>query len=129
MSNILVDNQKVNGGIVSTAGTNTTVWYERETTNTFSLNGSFASLQTIFDWVMIRNFDENLFKAGVVKFCGNKKSLVVNFESPFPTDEYLLFFTPNNNINTFLVEKKPFRFVINGSSLLGSEISWFAIHK
>ena len=129
MSNTLIDNQKVNGGVVSTAGSNTNVWYERETEDTFSLNGSFANLQTIFDWVMIRSFDESLFKAGIVKFCGNKKSLVVNFDSPFPSTDYLVFFTTNNNVNTFWVEKKSFRFVMNGSYELGSEVSWFAIHK
>lgn len=129
MASQLVDNQKISGGIVATAGANTNCWYLREPGDKFSINGAFVNLQTLFDWVLIRSTDSRLFKAGVVKFCGSKKSVVVDFDSPFPSSDYYVFFSPNNNVNTFWVDKKPFRFVINSSFDLGAEVSWLAIHK
>jgi hypothetical protein len=129
MANQLVDNQKIAGGIVTTPGVNTTAWYQREPDNRFSVNGSFINLQTLFDWVIIKTTDSRFFKSGVVKLCGNKKTLVVDFETPFPSSDYFVFFTSNNNINRYWVNKKPFKFAISASFDIGSEMSWMAIHK
>ena len=129
MANQKVDNQKISGGVISTAGTNTNVWYQRDSFNKFSLNGSFGSLQTLFDWVTVRSTDQRLFKAGVSKFCGNKKSLVIDFDSPFRTTDYFLFFSGNNNVNLYNIEKKKTKAVVKGSFNLESEVSWLAIHK
>jgi hypothetical protein len=129
MANQLVDNQKIGGGIISTAGANTNVWYQREDFDRFSVNGSFSGLQTLFDWVLVKTSDTRLSKAGILKFCGGKKSIVVDFTSPFPDTDYYVFFTPNNNVNTYTVQKKANRFVVNASCDLNSEISWLAIHK
>jgi len=129
MSNQIIDSNKINGGIVATAGVNTNCWYQRDGVNKFSLNGAFVGLETAFDWVMVKTIDERLFKSGVISFCGTQQSQVVKFKTPFPTNEYYVFFTPNNNINSFWIDKKTFRFVINGSATMGSEVSWVAIHK
>jgi hypothetical protein len=129
MANQKVDNQKISGGVIATAGTNTNVWYQRDAFNKFSLNGSFASLQTIFDWVTVKSADQRLFKAGVAKFCGNRKTLVVDFDSPFPSTDYFFLFSGNNNVNLYSIDKKKIKAVIKGSFNLESEISWLAIHK
>lgn len=129
MSNQVIDTIKINGGIVATAGVNTNCWYQRDDFNKFSLNGAFAGLETVFDWVMVKDLNERLFKSGVINFCSTQVSQVVKFKTPFPTNEYFVFFTSNNNVNLFSLDKKTFRFVINGSFTMGSEISWIAIHK
>ena len=129
MSNQIVDSNKLSGGIIATAGVNTNCWYQRDDYNKFSLNGAFAGLETVLDWVMVDNFNERLFKSGIISFCGSQKSQIVKFKSPFPSNDYFTFFTPNNNVNTYTVDKKNFRFVIGSSYDMGSEISWLAIHK
>ncbi len=129
MANQRVDNQKISGGVISTAGTNTNVWYQRDSFNKFSINGSFGSLQTLFDWVTVKSSDQRLFKAGVSKFCGNRKTLIIDFDSPFPSTDYFIYFSGNNNVNLYTIEKKKTRAVIKGSFNLESEVSWLAIHK
>lgn len=129
MSNQVIDSIKINGGVVATAGVNTNCWYVRDSSNKFSLNGAFAGLETVFDWVMVKDLNERLFKSGVINFCSSQSSQIVKFKTPFPSNEYFVFFTSNNNVNLFYVDKKPFKFVVKGSSLMGEEISWIAIHK
>jgi len=129
MSNQIVDSIKINGGIVATAGVNTNCWYVREDFNKFSLNGAFAGLETVLDWAMVKDINERLFKSGVINFCSTQSSQIVKFKTPFPSNEYFVFFTPNNNVNLYWVDKKTFRFVINGSFTMGEELSWIAIHK
>ena len=45
MSSKLIDNQKLSGGVLCTAGNNTNVWYERDANDEFTVNGSFNPLQ------------------------------------------------------------------------------------
>lgn len=125
----IVDNQKVSEGILATAGTNTNVWYERDIGNKFTLNGSFSNIDNIFDWIGIRSIDERLYKCGVLRFCGNSRTAVIEFDSPFPSSDYFLFFSGNNNVNLYTLSKTPLKAVVKGSFNLESEVSWFAFHK
>jgi hypothetical protein len=129
MSNQKIDNQKISGGVVATAGNNTVCWYQRESSDKFSINGSFSSLQTVFDWVWVKTIDSRYFKSGVVRFCSGQRTMNIKFTSPFPDNNYFIFFTPNNNVKAFWIDKKVFKCTISASGPLGSEISWVAIHK
>ena len=126
---ILVDNQKVSEGVLATAGTNTNVWYERGQGKKFTLFGSFSNIDNIFDWIGIKSVDERLYKGGILKFCGNAKTATIEFDSPFPSSDYFVFFSGNNNVNLYTLNKTPLKMVIKGSFTLNSEISWFAFHK
>lgn len=129
MSNQKIDYQKINGGVVACAGVNTNCWYVRETPDTFSVNGAFSSLQTIFDWVMIKDVDSRFFKAGVLRFCAGQRTVNIKFTSPFPSNDYFIFFSPNNNVNLYWTDKKVFKCTVSASGPIGSEVSWLAIHK
>jgi hypothetical protein len=129
MSNQKVDYQKVSGGVVACAGANTNCWYVRESADKFSVNGSFSSLQTIFDWVMIKTVDNKFFKSGVLRFCEGQTTTNIKFTSPFPSNDYFIFFSPNNNVNVFWEDKKVFKCTVSASGPLGSELSWVAVHK
>jgi hypothetical protein len=60
MSNQVIDSIKINGGIVATAGVDTNCWYQRDAVNKFSLNGALFGLETVFDWVMVKDINERL---------------------------------------------------------------------
>jgi hypothetical protein len=125
----LVDNQKVSEGILATAGTNTNVWYQRDFGNRFTINGSFSNIDNIFDWIGTKSIDERLYKSGVLKFCGNSKTALIEFDSPFPSSDYFLFYCGNSNVNLYTVSKSSLKAVVKGSFDLNSEITWFAFHK
>lgn len=129
MSNQKVDFQKIGGGVVACAGVNTNCWYQREAVDKFSVNGAFSSLQTIFDWVLVKNIDSRFFKSGVLRYCEGQTTVNIKFTSPFPSNEYFIFFSPNNNVNAFWIDKKVFKCAVSSSGPLGSELSWIAIHK
>ncbi len=129
MSNQKIDYQKISGGVVACAGANTNCWYTRETVDTLSVNGAFSSLQTVFDWVMVKTIDNRLFKSGVLKFCEGQSITNIKFTSPFPSNDYFIFFSPNNNVNVYWTDKKAFKCTITASGPLGKEVSWIAIHK
>jgi hypothetical protein len=129
MSNQKVDYQKISGGVVACAGANTNCWYVRESADKFSINGAFSSLQTIFDWVMVKTVDNRFFKSGVLRFCEGQTVTNIKFTSPFPDNNYFIFFIPNNNVNVYWTDKKVFKCTVSASGPLGSEISWIAIHK
>jgi hypothetical protein len=126
---VLINHKKLNGGIVSTAGRNVTVWYSRESSEKFNINGSFNGLEAPYDWVLIKDTDTKWIKSGVVTFNSERKSTVVEFKSPFVNTDYYIFFLSNNNVNMYWDNKKTNQFTINGSFSLGSEVSWLAIHK
>jgi hypothetical protein len=56
---VLINQKKVNGGIISTAGRNVTLWYTRQQSDKFNINGSFNGLETPNDWVLIKSTDSN----------------------------------------------------------------------
>jgi hypothetical protein len=129
MANYLVDNRKVRDGIISTPGFNCKTWYTRETTTSFSINGSFNGSDNIFDWVLITSIDTRYAKADVVKIASSKVSLVINFATAFPDTNYYIFFNSADNTNLYTVQKYNNRCVIASSGIIGNEITWFAIHK
>lgn len=129
MSNQKIDYQKISGGVVACAGVNTRCWYVRETADKFSVNGAFSSLQTLFDWALVKTVDNKFFKSGVLKFCEGQTTVNIKFTSPFPNNDYFIFFTPSNNVNVFWTDKKVFKCTVNSSGPLGAELSWIAIHK
>lgn len=129
MSNQIVDNRKVRDGIISTPGFNTKTWYTRETPSTFSINGGFNGSENIFDWVLLKTMDTRYAKSNVIKIASEKSSLVVRFDTAFPSTDYYVFFNSADNTNLYTVEKFNNRFVINSSFAIGNEVTWFAIHK
>lgn len=129
MSNQKIDYQKVSGGVVACAGVNTNCWYVRESADKFSVNGAFSSLQTLFDWALVKTIDNRFFKSGVLRFCEGQSAVNIKFTSPFPNNDYFIFFSPNNNVNLYWSDKKVFKCVVNSSGPIGSEISWIAVHK
>jgi len=129
MSSKLIDNQKLTGGVLVNAGNNTNVWYERDSNDEFTVNGSFNPLQGIFDWVLTKSSDSKYAKSNVVKFKADKKTVKVSFKSFFPDDNYFVFFSSNDNVNLYWSDKKRSGFVINSSSPFKSEVTWLAIHK
>ncbi len=129
MSNQKVDYQKISGGIVACAGANTNCWYVRESPDKFSVNGAFSSLQTIFDWVLVKTVDNRFFKSGVLRFCEGQTTTNIKFTSPFPNNDYFIFFSSNNNVNIYWTDKKVFKCTVSASGPLGAEISWIAVHK
>ena len=130
MSNYLVDNRKVQDGIIATAGFNSSTWYTRETPTQFSINSAFNGSENIFDWVLVKTMDTRYAKSNVIKIASNtKKSQVVQFTTAFLTNNYYVFFSSAGNTSLFTVEKYNNRFVINSSGPLGNEITWFAIHN
>jgi hypothetical protein len=126
---VLINQKKVNGGVVATPGTNVNTWYTRMPSDKFTINGSFNGLETPYDWVLLKTVDSKWIKAGIVTFNSERKSSIVKFTSPFVNDEYYIFFLTNNSTNLFWSEKKTTQFTINGGFSLGSEVSWLAIHK
>ena len=129
MSSKLIDNRKIVDGVVGSAGMNTNVWYTREPNGSFTINGAFNGAESVFDWVLNKTSDSRLIKAGVVKLASSKKTLQINFDTSFPTDQYFVYFLQTANVNSYFIEKKVNRFVISGSWELGEEVSWLAIHK
>lgn len=129
MSNQKVDYQKISGGVVACAGANTNCWYVREAVDKFSINGAFSSLQTIFDWALVKTIDNRFFKSGVLRFCEGQTVTNIKFTSPFPNNDYFIFFSPNNNVNVYWTDKKVFKCTVSASGPLGSELSWIAVHK
>lgn len=128
-NNQLIETQRINGGVIASASANTNCWYIREGKNTFSVNGALSSLHTVFDWVLIKEVDNKLFKSGIYNFCEGKTTLKINFKTGFPDNKYFLFFSSNNNVHIYWKEKHPFYFYIIASGPLGTEISWMAIHE
>jgi hypothetical protein len=129
MSNVLINHRKINDGIVSTPGNNVGVWYTREASEKFSINGSFNGLETPYDWVLVKETDSKWVKSGIISFNTDRKSVVIQFTSPFVNEDYYVFFLSDNNTNLYWSSKKKNQFVVNGSFTIGSELSWLAIHK
>lgn len=127
--NTFIDYQKINNGVIVTASANTNCWYIRESNQNFSVNGSFSSLHTTFDWVLIKDYDSKFFKSGVVTLCKGKDSVVIKFKTMFKNSDYFLFFSSNNNVNLYWKDKKPNQFTVLSSGEIGSEISWLAVSK
>lgn len=129
MSKLFIDNRKIIDGIISNPGMNTNSWYTREPNNSFSINGAWNGGESVFDWILTKSSNSKYIKSGVIKLAASKKSTVVMFDTAFPTTDYFVFFSTNSNVNTFFVDKKINRFVINASWTLGSEVTWIAFHK
>jgi len=129
MSSILIDNQKVSGGIISNAGNNTSTWYTRLSYSDFEVNGAFNPLQGIFDWVLTKTTDSQYIKSDIIRFKAPRQSIRVSFKSVFPDSNYFVFFSSNSNVNLYWSDKKRNGFVINSSSPFQSEVTWLAIHK
>ena len=130
MANYLVDNKKVQDGIITTPGYNTQSYYTRETPTSFSVNGASNGTENIFDWVLVATLDSRYAKANVIKIASTtKKSQVVQFATAFPSTNYFVFFSSAGNTGLYTVEKYNNRFVINSTGPLDSEITWFAIHQ
>jgi hypothetical protein len=129
MSNQKVDYQKISGGVVASASANTNCWYIRDSVDKFSINGAFSSLQTVFDWVMVKTVDNRFFKSGVLRFCDGQTVTNIKFSSPFPDNDYFIFFSPSNNVNVHWTDKKVFKCTISSTGPLGAEVSWIAVHK
>lgn len=129
MASIIVDNRKITGGIITMSGVDANTYYCREINDTFVVNNTFNGTESIFDWVVTKSTDSRYIKSGVTRITANKKTLVIPFDTAFPSAEYFLFFSPNKNINTYWCDKRSNRFVISGSSYIGEEVSWLAIHK
>jgi hypothetical protein len=129
MSSVLIDNQKISGGLIVTAGNNTSAWYTRVNSSEFTVNGSFNPLEGIFDWVLTKTTDTHYVKSNVIKFKNKKSTFQVVFKTPFIDDNYYVFFSSNSNVNLFWSSKKKNGFIINASSEFDSEITWIAIHK
>lgn len=126
---VLVNSKKVNGGVVSSPGRNVSIWYTRQPSDQFNINGSFNGLETPYDWVLVKETDSKWIKSGVISFNSERKSAIVKFSSPFVNTDYYVFFLTNNNTNLFWSDKKMNQFTVNGGFGLGSEVSWLAIHK
>jgi hypothetical protein len=126
---VLINQKKVNGGVVSSPGRNVTVWYDRQPSDKFIINGSFNGLENPYDWVLVKETDSKWIKSGIVTFNSERKSTVVKFTSPFVNEDYYVFFLTNSNTNLYWNNKKANQFTINGGFSLGSEVSWLAIHK
>jgi hypothetical protein len=129
MGSKLINNKKINGGIVSSPGKNVTLWYKREANEQFSINGSFNGLETTCDWVLIKDIDSKWVKSGVMSFNSERKTATVKFSSPFVNDEYYIFILCNTNTSLYWANKKKDQFTIIGTMPIGSEVSWLAIHK
>lgn len=129
MASIIVDNKKITGGIISTPGINSVTYYCRLPDEGFVLNNGFNGVDSIFDWIVTKTTDSRYIKSGVVRNAANRKTIVIPFDTSFSDTNYYVFFSPNKNINTYWCEKKVNRFVVSGSSFIGKEISWIAIHK
>ncbi len=129
MSQQIVDNRKIRDGIISTPGFNTKTWYSRESLSNFNINGAFSGSENLFDWVMVKTIDTRYVKSNVIKIASEKNSVLVRFDTAFPSTDYYVFFNSADNTNLYTVEKFNNRFVVNSSFSIGNEISWFAIHK
>jgi hypothetical protein len=129
MASILVDNRRIKGGVVSTPGINTNVYYRRNTDDLFNVVGAYNNQETLYDWALINSKESKYLKSGVIKLRSDKKSITVDFRSPFPSNEYYIFYTPSGNINVYTADKKAARFTINCSYSASEEVSWVAIHK
>ena len=129
MSSKLIDNQKLTEGVIVNSGNNTNVWYERDTNDEFTVNGSFNPLEGIFDWVLTKSSDSKYAKSNVVKFKTERQSIKVQFKSFFPDENYFVFFSCNDNVNLYWSDKKRSGFNINASSPFKSEVTWLAFHK
>lgn len=128
MASVLIDNRKIKGGVVSTPGVNTNVYYRRGD-DQFNLMGSYNNLETLHDWALINNKESRLLKTGVINMRSEKKSTNVIFRSSFPSSDYFVFFTSSGNVNLYTVSKKSTGFTINSSFSLPEEVSWLAIHR
>ena len=126
---VLVNQKKVNGGVVASPGRNVTVWYTRQPADKFTINGSFNGLEMPYDWVLIKETDSKWVKSGIVTFNSERKSTVIKFASSFVNEDYYIFFLTNSNTNLFWSNKKNNQITLNGGFALGSEVSWLAIHK
>jgi hypothetical protein len=126
---VLVNQNKVSGGVVASPGRNVAVWYTRQPTDKFNINGSFNGLETPYDWVLVKDTDSKWIKSGVISFNSERKSTIIKFSSPFVNDDYYIFFLSNNNTSLYWSDKKVNQVVIHGGFSLGSEVSWLAIHK
>jgi hypothetical protein len=129
MSSVLIDNQKLSGGVIVNSGNNTNSWYTRLSYDEFKVNGSFNPLEGIYDWVLTKTTNTNYVKSDVIRFKNPKQSIQVTFKSIFPDENYYVFFTGNANVNLFWSNKKKTGFVINASSPFETEVTWLAIHK
>lgn len=129
MSSILIDNQKLSGGVLANAGNNTNTWYTRVSYDEFQINGSFNPLQGVYDWVLTKTTNTHYVKSDVIRFKSPRQSIPVTFKSIFPDEDYFVFFTCNENVNLYWSDKKKTGFVINASSPFGTEVTWLAIHK
>jgi hypothetical protein len=129
MSSVLIDSQKVSGGILANSGNNTNVWYKRIGSDEFEVNGSFNPLQGVFDWVLTKTTNTQYIKSDVIRFKSPRQSIQVSFKSLFEDENYYVFFTCNANVNLFWSNKKKNGFVINASAPFESEVTWLAIHK
>lgn len=128
MANLIIDNRKIKGGIVSTPGINTNLYYRREN-DAFNINGAFNTQETLYDWATINSKESKFLKSGVIKLRADRKSLTIEFNSAFPSNEYYMFFTSSGNINLYTSEKRASRFTILSSFSVSEEISWLAIHR
>ena len=128
MSNVLITQQKLIGGIVATPGINTNLWYTRESFETFSINGAFNGLETPFDWVLLKDIDSKYIKAGKINITNSKKSELIKFKTLFVDTNYQIFFLSNKNINLYWDSKRKDSFTINSSYDLQGEICWLAVH-
>jgi hypothetical protein len=129
MSSVLIDNQKLSGGILVNSGNNTNAWYTRISYDEFKVNGSFNPLQGIYDWVLTKTTDTHYVKSDIIRFKSPRQSIQVTFKSIFQDENYYVFFTSNANVNLFWSNKKRTGFTISASSPFESEVTWIAIHK
>jgi hypothetical protein len=129
MGNKLIDNSKITGGVLTQPGFNVNTWYTRNVDGSFVVNGSWNGTENIFNWILTTTIDSKYTKSGVLKIASEKKSIAVLFNTAFPDTNYYVFFSSNSNSNLFWSTKYTNKVIVNSSQNLGTEITWFAIHK
>jgi hypothetical protein len=129
MASKIIDNSKIMGGVLTQAGFNANTWYERNVNGTFTVNSAWNGSENIFNWILTTTVDSKYTKSGVLKIASTKKSTTIRFDTSFPDTNYYVFFRSNDNSTLFWSTKYANRVVVNSSYSLGSEITWFAIHK
>jgi hypothetical protein len=129
MTSSLLNNKKVVYGVLSTPSANMQSYYDKMQESKYAINGSLNGTDSKFDWLSVRTHDSKYVKSGVLKNQDNKEYITVNFDNPFQSNQYNTFFSSNKNVHMKWTDKRTNKFTIQGSSNLGTEISWIAIHK
>ena len=125
----LSNNRRVSGLIAMSPNSNVNTFYERTDNTRFNMLTSFNGFSQNIDWVIAKEIDTSLFKAGVLKVNGNIKSETIKFDSPFKDKNYFIFISNPLNQKIYWNNLCPDRFTVSASYFLEKEVAWMAFHQ